>query len=126
MKVHNKSKNPVQHSYFDENQNLQIITVLPNCVEDVEEKIAKTWIKAGLVVEFVAPEDAKAKEAALLAEIERLKEENAKLQPEAEIKKEEITIDDLKKEADELGITYPKNIGFKKLQEKINLKKAEN
>lgn len=38
---------------------------------------------------------------------------------------EEPTLDDLKAEADKLGIEYPANIGYNKLLQKINAKKAE-
>ncbi len=51
------------------------------------------------------------------------KQENRK--PEPMIIKEP-TLEELKKEADELGIEYAPNIGAKTLQEKINAYKAGN
>ena len=56
----------------------------------------------------------------------KLKAENAELKGnEKEEEEKPLSIDDLKKIADELGVSYPKNIGIKKLQEKIDVKKAE-
>ena len=44
------------------------------------DKIAKLWLKTGEVVEYVKPEEAKAKQA-------KLEEENAKLKAELEVLK---------------------------------------
>lgn len=43
----------------------------------------------------------------------------------AEVDDDEPSLDDLKAEADKLGIEYPANIGYNKLLQKINAKKAE-
>lgn len=79
MKLHNKSKHPYQHSYLDDKNNLQSIVLNVGEVKEIPDNIAKIWIKMGEIVEFVAPEDAKATEKALLAQIEALKAENQKL-----------------------------------------------
>ena len=86
MKLHNKSNHPFQHSYLDEQMHLVSIEIQAGEIKDIEDEIAKVWLKTGEVVEFVAPEDAKA----LNEEIEKLKAENAKLKvskPKAKTKK---------------------------------------
>lgn len=45
---------------------------------------------------------------------------------EEETEDEEPTLEDLKEEADLLGIDYAPNISYSKLLQKINKKKAEN
>lgn len=80
MKLHNKSSHPYQHSYLDEKMELVLIELKAGEVKEIEdEKIINAWLKTGDIVEFVAPEEAKAKEDKLLKEIEQLKAENAKL-----------------------------------------------
>lgn len=79
MKIQNKAKHPFQHSYYDENMVLHVVEIGAGEIKDVEDKIAQVWLKTGKVVEFVAPEDLKAKEKELNKEIEKLKAENAKL-----------------------------------------------
>lgn len=126
MKLQNKAKNAFQASYYNDKMQLVIIEIQAGEIKDItDEKIAKQWLKTGKVVEFSDPAEAKAKEKELLAEIEKLKAENAELKGE---EKEEtpLSLDELKKIADELDVSYPKNIGIKKLQEKIDAKKAEN
>lgn len=127
MKLQNKAKNAFQASYYNDKMQLVIIEIQAGEIKDItDEKIAKQWLSTGKVVEFSDPAEAKAKEKELLAEIEKLKAENAELKGEEKEKEKPLSIDDLKKIADELGITYAKNIGIKKLQEKIDAKKAEN
>lgn len=82
MKIQNLSKHPFQHSYLDKSMKLVSVEIQPGEVKDIEDKIAKVWLKTGDVVEFVAPEDLKAKEEKLNKEIEKLKAENAKLKEE--------------------------------------------
>ena len=123
MKLHNKAKHPFQHSYFDEAKNLHIVEINAGEIKEIDNKIAKIWLKTGEVVEFVAPEDMKAKEEALTKEIEKLKAENAQLKGND---KKDLDLDALKAEADELGITYARNIGAEKLLAKINDHKANN
>jgi hypothetical protein len=119
MKVKNISKRTWQHSYMDEKKELHIIELNPGCVNDIPDDVAKKWLLSGEVIEYVDPEDAKA----LIEEIEKLKAEKAALEEE---ETKEKSLDELKKEADELGISYAQNIGVKKLQEKIDLAKKEN
>lgn len=127
MKLQNKAKNAFQASYYNDKMQLVIIEIQAGEIKDItDEKIAKQWLSTGKVVEFSDPAEAKAKEKELLAEIEKLKAENAELKGEEKEEEKPLSIDDLKKIADELGITYAKNIGIKKLQEKIDAKKAEN
>lgn len=82
MKVQNKSKHPYQHSYYNEHMVLVSVEIQPGEIKEIEDKIAKVWIATGECVEFVAPEDLKAKEEKLNKEIEKLKAENAKLKEE--------------------------------------------
>lgn len=87
MKLHNKSKHPFQHSHFDEKMELVSIEIGAGEVKDIDDEIAKVWLKTGEVVEFVEPVEAKAKEDELKAEIEKLKAENAKLKDSKKSKK---------------------------------------
>ena len=84
MKLHNKSKHPFQHSYLDKNFNLVSVEIGAGEIKEIDDKIAQVWLKTGQCVEFVAPEDLKAKEEKLNKEIEKLKEENAKLKVKEE------------------------------------------
>lgn len=79
MKLHNKSSHPFQHSYFDENKDLVSIEIKAGEIKEIDDKIAKVWLKTGKVVEFVEPQEAKEEKDELLKEIEKLKAENAKL-----------------------------------------------
>ena len=126
MKLQNKSKNAFQASYYNDKMQLVIIEIQAGEIKDItDEKIAKQWLSTGKVVEFSDPAEAKAKEKELLAEIEKLKAENAELKGNEKEEEKPLSIDDLKKIADELGVSYANNIGIKKLQEKIDAKKAE-
>lgn len=77
MRVYNKSSRTYQHSEMDEKNKLKIINLLPKTDAEVPDDIAKLWLKTGEVVEYVKPEEAKAKQA-------ELEEENAKLKAELE------------------------------------------
>lgn len=79
MKLHNKSNYPLQHSYLDEKMHLVSVDIKAGEIKEIDDEIAKVWLKTGAVVEFVAPEEAKEKEEKLNKEIEKLKAENAKL-----------------------------------------------
>ena len=79
MILENLSKRTYQHSFFDDNGRLQFVNLKPHTRADIPEEVAKQWLKSAEVREYVAPEDAKAKEKALIAEIEQLKAENEKL-----------------------------------------------
>lgn len=121
MRVCNKSSRMYQHGEYNLPAGANI---------EVPEDIAKLWIETGDIIEFVKPEEAKAKEAELQAENAKLKAEIEKLKADAEKKPEEAkdevkTLEELKKEADDLGIEYGKTISAKTLQERIEAKKAE-
>lgn len=66
-----------QHTYFDKKNVFHTINLNPKTDAEIPDDIAKVWLKTGEVVEYVKPEEAKAKEAAL-------EEENAKLKAELE------------------------------------------
>lgn len=132
MRVYNKSSRMYQHTYFDDKNVFHTINLRPKTDAEIPDDIAKKWLKTGEVVEYVKPEEAKAKEAAL-------EEENAKLKAELEALKKAKTADTakgntenqaldieaLKKEAADLGIQFAPNIGAEKLKAKIEAKKAE-
>lgn len=77
MRVYNKSSRIYQHTYIDDKNVFHAINLNPKTDAEIPDDIAKAWLKTGEVVEYVEPEEAKAKEAAL-------KEENAKLKAELE------------------------------------------
>lgn len=82
MRVHNKSKNNFQHSFLNEKNELVVINLEAGQIAEVDDEIAKIWLKTGKVVEFVEPAAAKEEKEELLAEIEKLKAENKKLKAE--------------------------------------------
>lgn len=74
-----------QHTYFDKENKFHAINLMPKTDAEIPDDIAEKWLKTGEVVEYVKPEEAKAKEAALeeenaklKAEIEKLKKQTAK------------------------------------------------
>ena len=79
MKLLNKTKMIFQESTMDKDGNIKSINLEPNKVVEVDEKLAKKWLKFNGIVEYVEPKEAKAVEYELKAEIEKLKAENAKL-----------------------------------------------
>lgn len=108
MKLENKSKNRI--AYNDKKGILRFINI--GEVAEVEDDIAKLILKFDGVREYAEPKDVK-----------KLEEENAKLKEQLENK--EKTLDELKAEADELGIKYAKNISAKTLKKKIDEAKAK-
>lgn len=84
MKLHNKSSHPFQHSYFDKNMDLISIEINAGEIKDIDDEIAKIWLKTGQVVEFVEPQEAKEEKNELLKEIEKLKAENEELKTKEE------------------------------------------
>lgn len=118
MKIQNKSRRTYQHSELDGNGKIVIVDIKPNEIKDVSESIAQAWLKTGDVVEYADPKD----QAKLQDENAKLKAELAALKGEAP--KAEKSLEELKKEADALGIVYAKNIGAKKLAEKIEAAKG--
>ena len=77
MRVYNKSSRIYQHTEMDKNNKLVTINLNPKTDAEIPDDIAEKWLRTGEVVEYVKPEEAKAKEAALV-------EENAKLKAELE------------------------------------------
>lgn len=122
MKLINNGTNPLAHGKYK----------LPKgAVVEIPDEIAKDWLKIKGIKQYVSGADlaqatqkADAEKKALQAEIEKLKAELAKAQ-EDKTETPAKSLDELKKEADELGVEYPANIGVVKLQERIDKKKAE-
>ncbi len=108
MKLENKSKNRI--AYNDKEGILRFINI--GEIAEVEDDIAKLILKFEGVREYAEPKDVK-----------RLEEENAKLK--AQLENKDKTLEELKAEADELGIKYAKNIGMKSLKKKIDEAKAK-
>lgn len=75
MRVYNKSSRTYQHSEMDKNNKLVVINLHPKTDAEIPDDIAKKWLKTGEVVEYVKPEEAKAKQAELEAENAKLKAE---------------------------------------------------
>lgn len=111
MRVLNKSKRMYVHSVLNARRQAELLTLSPGENKEIPDKIAEQWLRGGEVVKFAAPE-----------EVEELKAKIAKLEAEKNIK----PLDELKKEADELGIKYAKNIGAVKLAERIEEFKKNN
>lgn len=132
MRVQNTSKRMYQHSTIDKDNKLVTLNLYPGADLDVPENVAKMWLETGDIIEYIDPSEAKAKEAKAVEVIAKLEKENEtlraeleKLKAEAKAKDGTKTLEELKKEADDLGIEYAKNISAKTLQEKIDTKKAE-
>lgn len=107
MKLENKSKNRI--AYNDKNGVLRFINI--GEIAEVDDDIAKLILKFDGVREYAEPKDVK-----------RLEEENAKLKAQLENKTK--SLEELKAEADALGIKYAKNISAKTLQKRIDEYKA--
>lgn len=112
MKVQNKSKRCYVHSVLNERKQAEMLILRPGENKEVPDEVAEQWLKTGEVIKYADP-----------VEVEALKAELAALKAAKEDVKEK-SLEDLKKEADELGITYAKNIGAAKLAEKIAEAKA--
>ena len=109
MLVENKSKRMYVHSVLNEKKLAEMLTLKPGEHKNIPDEIAEQWLKTGEVIKYADP-----------VEVEALKAELAALKAEKKVEPKEKSLDELKKEADKLGITYAKNIGAAKLQEKIN------
>lgn len=125
MKVQNKSKYAFQHTVLDRKKHVSLLVIAPGEIKDVPEDVAEVWLKTGVIVEYIAPAEAKAKEEELLKKIEQLEKENAALKGDNN-NTCPLDIEALRKDADELGVKYNKNISAEKLLEKINEYKAAN
>lgn len=82
MLVKNNAKRPVQHSFYNDKQELIIVEIAGGEVKEIQDDIAKLWLKHGLVVEYVEPKKAKEEKEELLAKIAKLEAENAALKKE--------------------------------------------
>ena len=108
MKIINNSKNRI--AYHDSKGVLHFINI--GEIAEVDNYIAQILLKIDGVSEYAEPQD-----------MRKLEEENAKLRAQLE-NNQEKTLDELKAEADELGIKYAKNISAKTLQKRIEEYKA--
>lgn len=84
MRLYNKSSRMYQHTYFDKENKFHAINLMPKTDAEIPDDIAKAWLKTGEIVEYVKPEEAKAKQA-------KLEDENAKLKAEIEKLKKQAT-----------------------------------
>lgn len=106
MLLQNISKRKYVHSILNARRQSELLILNPGEHKEIPDEVAKQWLKTGEVIKYADPN-----------EVEKLKAELEALKAE---KKEEKSLDELKAEADELGISYAKNIGKAKLQEKID------
>jgi len=84
MLVKNNARRPVQHTFFNDKLELQIVEIAGGEVKEIQDDIAEIWLKHGLVIEYVEPKKAKEEKEELLAKIAKLEAENK------ELKKEEV------------------------------------
>ena len=90
MLVKNNAKRPVQHSFYNEKQELIIVEIAGGEVKEIQDDIAKLWLKHGLVVEYVEPKKAKEEKEELLAKIKEL-ESQLKAAKKDEVKETKTT-----------------------------------
>lgn len=112
MRLQNKSKRMYVHSILNERKQAVLLTLSPGENKEIPDEVALQWLKSGEVVKYADPDEVEK----LKAELAELK---AKKEPAIEGVKKEPSLEDLKKEADNLGISYARNIGVAKLAEKI-------
>lgn len=77
MRLENKSERTLQHHYYDKENKLQLVNLLPNQNADIPDDVARIWLNIKGVVEYKDPAEAKAEKKAL-------EDENAKLKAEIE------------------------------------------
>lgn len=73
MKVKNITKHRFCHARLNDAYKLEMLVLRPEGIKDVPDEIAKSWIKAGGVIEYVEP-----------ADVKKLENENDKLRKELE------------------------------------------
>lgn len=98
MLIKNNRKCPIQHTFYDEKKELQIIEIAGGEVKEIQDDIAELWLKNGLVIEYVEPKKAKEEKEELLAKIAKLEAENAALKEPEEEKKAKEEKEEVKKE----------------------------
>ena len=121
MKIQNNTKTTYTH---------EDLKLLPDgaITEVNDEKVANIWLKIDGIVEYVEPKDVKQQIKELEDIIKELREENNELKRKLgyDMRVEgKPSLEALKREADELGITYAKNIGYEKLIAKIKDAKSD-
>ena len=72
MLVKNNFKRPIQHSFYNKKQELIIVEIAGGEIKEIDDEIAKLWLKNGLVIEYVEPKKAKEEKEELLAKIAEL------------------------------------------------------
>ena len=77
MLVKNTLKRPVQHTFYNDKQELEIVEIAGGEVKEINDDIAKLWLKHNLVEEYVEPKKAKEEKDELLAKIAKLEAELA-------------------------------------------------
>lgn len=102
MKLENISRRTYQHSTMNEKREVKILELKPKQVKDIPDEIAKIWLLSGEVREYIAPAEAKEKEAKAEAEKKALEAENEALKKELEAlkaEKEKAPVEAKEKEA---------------------------
>ncbi len=123
MKLINNGTNPLAHGTYK----------LPKGgVAEIPNNIAKEWVKIRGVKQYVeaadlaqASQKADAEKKALQDEIAKLKAELTDLKKAAKETDKDLNLEELKKEAESLGIQYAPNISTINSEEKIDATKAE-
>lgn len=76
MILKNNTKRKYVHSYLDENAKLKMIVLQPNCILEVPQEVADSWLKIPGIIEYVEPKKVKeieAENAKLKAELNKLR-----------------------------------------------------
>ncbi len=84
MKLENISRRTYQHSILNEKKGVEVIELKPKEVKDIPDEVGKKWLLTGEVREYIAPAEAKAKEAKAEAEKKALEAENEALKKKLE------------------------------------------
>ena len=69
MLVKNPARRAIQHSFYNDKQELKIIEIQGGEIKEIEDEIAEIWLKHGLVVEYADPKKAKEEKEELLNKI---------------------------------------------------------
>ncbi len=79
MLVKNNAKRPIQHTFYNNKQGLQVVEIAGGEIKEIADDVAKLWLKHGLVTEYIEPKKAKEEKEELLEKIAKLEAENAEL-----------------------------------------------